>query len=485
MDGNGKNITLFEQVNRLRDFREDLYLLFPKRADAIIDLIDAISSNTFAASPTELSLNPFFQRQYRSVHAAIKNFAPAEKLESFQQTLLPIVTRNIPKPMARPFYLLAGDATSCSRPFSPTLKDRGVQHAPNPTLKNKPITIGHSYSALAALPEKNALNSPAWVIPLLMNRVPSHKKATEVVADQLQVLLEDDSLPFKSHLTAAALDSGYSQKTFLHDTAKHQNYVNIVRMRGNRKFYRQLENTKSNGSKGHPAWYGSLFHMHDPSTWGTSESEKIVPITFKNGRSAMAAIQTWNDMLMRGGKNIPMHQRPFNLLRVSVRDENGHPVFIRPLWLIVMGERRHELSPAQIYDAYRQRYDIEHFFRFGKQKLLLTAYQTSDVCQEENWWTLVCLAYVQLYLMAPLAARHPRPWERYLPQFQHQQDASIASPSTTLRDAGRILTEIGSPAKPPKKRGVAPGRSKGDSQEKRKKLPVIFKRKSKQPDANP
>ncbi len=484
MDGNSKNITLFDQVKRFREFRDDLYLLFPKRADAIMDLIDAISNNTIAASPTELSLNPFFQRQYGSIHAAIKNLAATGKLDFLQKTLLPIVARNIPEPVNRPFYLLAGDATSCSRPFSSTLKDRGVQHASNPTLNNKPITIGHSYSALTALPEKDALNSPAWVIPLLMNRVPSDKKATEIAADQLQVVLEDDSLPFKSHLTASALDSGYSRKTFLHDT-KHPNYVNIVRMRGNRKFYRQLKNTKSNGSKGHPVWYGSLFHMHDPSTWGTPDSEDMTPITFKNRRIAVAAIQTWNDLLMRGGKNIPMHQLPFNLLRVSVTDENGQPVFIRPLWLIVTGERRHEISPAQAYDAYRQRYDIEHFFRFGKQKLLLNAYQTSDVCHEENWWNLVCLAYVQLYLMAPLAARHPRPWERYLPQFQNQQNVAIASPSTTLRDAGRILTQIGSPAKPPKKRGLAPGRSKGDTQEKRKKLPVIFKRKSKQPDANP
>jgi len=225
--------------------------------------------------------------------------------------------------------------------------------------------------------------------------------------------------------------------------------------------------------------------MHDPATWGTTDSEDMVPITFKNGRSAVAAIQTWNDLLMRGGKNIHMHQLPFNLLRVSVTDENEQPIFIRPLWLIVTGERRHEISPAQAYDAYRQRYDIEHFFRFGKQKLLLNAYQTSDVRHEENWWILACLEYVQLYLMAPIAARHPRPWERYLPQFQNQKNVAIASPSTTLRDAGRILTEIGSPAKPPKKRGLAPGRSKGDSQKRRKKLPVIFKRKSKQPDANP
>lgn len=374
MDGISKNIILFENLKRLSDFRDELYLLFPKRADAIMDLIDAISSNTIAASPTELSLNPFFQRQYGSVHAAIKNFAATGKLDALQQTLLPIVTRNIPEPVTRPFYLLAGDATSCSRPFSPTLKDRGVQYAPNPTLNNKPITIGHSYSVLAALPEKGTFNSPAWVIPLLMKRVPSDKKATEIAADQLQVLLEDDSLPFKSHLTAAAFDSGYSSKTFVHDTAKHQNYVNIVRMRGNRKIYRQPENIKKNDSKGHPVWYGSQYHMHDPSTWEDPDSKDFVPITFKNGRNAVAVIQTWNDMLMRGGKNIPMHQRPFNLLRISVKDENGKPVFIRPLWLIVTGERRHEISPAQSYDAYRQRYDIEHFFRFGKQKLLLNAF---------------------------------------------------------------------------------------------------------------
>jgi len=233
MDGHSKNIILFEQLKIIREFRDELYFLFPKRADAIMDLIDAISSNIIADSPTELSLNPFFQRQYGSVHAAIKHFAATGKLDSLQKTLLPVVTRNIPEPVVRPFYLLAGDATSCSRPFSPTLQDRGVQHAPNPTLNNKPITIGHSYSALVALPEKDAFNSSAWVIPLLMNRIPSDKKATEVVADQLQVLLEADSLPFKSHLTASALDSGYSAKTYFCDTAKHKNHVNIVRMRGN------------------------------------------------------------------------------------------------------------------------------------------------------------------------------------------------------------------------------------------------------------
>ena len=58
------------------------------------------------------------------------------------------------------------------------------------------------------------------------------------------------------------------------------------------------------------------------------------------------------------------------------------------MWLIVIGSRRDELSLQDCYDSYRQRYDMEHLFRFGKQKLLMTAYSTPDVNHEENWFKL-------------------------------------------------------------------------------------------------
>ena len=35
-------------------------------------------------------------------------------------------------------------------------------------------------------------------------------------------------------------------------------------------------------------------------------------------------------------------------------------------------------------ETFLQRFDIEHFFRFGKQRLLLTAAQTPNVETEEN-----------------------------------------------------------------------------------------------------
>jgi hypothetical protein len=65
--------------------------------------------------------------------------------------------------------------------------------------------------------------------------------------------------------------------------------------------------------------------------------------------------------------------------------------------------------------AYLQRYDLEHFFRFGKQKLLLDKFQTPDEKHEEHWWQLVALAYLQLWAAKDMASNLPRPWEQYLP----------------------------------------------------------------------
>jgi hypothetical protein len=41
----------------LAAYRQGLYDLFPRRADALMDLLDALSSNTTARSVVELSLN--------------------------------------------------------------------------------------------------------------------------------------------------------------------------------------------------------------------------------------------------------------------------------------------------------------------------------------------------------------------------------------------------------------------------------------------
>ncbi len=133
-------------------------------------------------------------------------------------------------------------------------------------------------------------------------------------------------------------------------------------------------------------------------------------------------------------------------------------MFKRPLWLLVMGERRSELTLAQIYLAYQACFDIEHFFRFGKQKLLMTGFQTTEVEREENWWHLSHLAYAQLWLARHLTMALPRPWEQNLPALKNR----LISPALAQRGFERItrsgpVGDTGSTAQTPEYSGGAGG----------------------------
>ena len=117
------------------------------------------------------------------------------------------------------------------------------------------------------------------------------------------------------------------------------------------------------------------------------------------------------------------------------------------------------------------RFDLEHFFRFGKQKLLMTQFQTPEVAREEKWWLMTHIAYAQLWLARPVTLTLPRPWERYLPAIK----ARLISPTLVQRDFARIIRQLGTPAQPPKPRNIAQGRPPGFTLPKRPRLPLVIK----------
>jgi hypothetical protein len=449
-----------------------------------MNLIDAISANTSASSPVQLSQSSLFPRQYGSLHDAVDNFFTAAdpenaEIERREQRLerMRIVGGLCPAPAARPFYLLGLDTTGQPRPFAVTLEDRGCHYHPNPAPGNKPITVGHKYSTLAALPEKIGGYPAPWVIPVSIQRVATDKKATETGAEQVDDLLNDPSLPFGDHLCALAGDTEYSACSFLGEVVKHENLATIVRVRGNRTFYNMPELSTFSRGKGHPRWYGAPFTLNDPSSHREPDEVQTIPHELKNGRKCEVTIKAWRNMLMRGKHGIPMHKHPFTLICITIKDEKGRDVFKRPLWLIIIGERRDEISLIDAFNAYRQRYDLEHFFRFGKNRLLMASCQTPDVEHEENWWEIVGLAYVNLYTAASLANIVPYPWERWLPNNKEPDTESLPSPSMVQRDLPRIIQAFGTPARPPKPRGKSPGRKKGTSPGKRPPIPIVKKGK--------
>jgi hypothetical protein len=279
-------------------------------------------------------------------------------------------------------------------------------------------------------------------------------------ARQLDRLLSDETLPWHEQLCVDVGDTRYSKPAYLQANRHHENLVTIARVRRNRTFYRQPPARKQ-PSRGRPRWYGDRFSLKDPAGWQPPDETRVTTHRSRRGRQYQVHIQAWHNLLMRGKqkpRRLPMHQHPLTLVRICSVDADGRPVHKRPLWLIVVGQRRQEIELLHIYQTYYlHRSHLEHFFRFARQKLLLTRFQTPEVRREETWWRLVHLAHAQLWVARPLVQHLPRPWERYLPSAK----ARLSTPTLVQRDFGRIMRQLGTPARPPKPRGNSPGRRQG------------------------
>ncbi len=464
-------------IAQLRSFRQHLRKLFKSYSDSIIDLIDALASNSnSASSPVELSLSPLFERTHNSVYKAINqsfNFNDDKKKKRKKlKNLTRLIAEVTPQPEKRPFYLFTTDITPHPRPYSPTLRERSYIYQANTVAGNKPIGIGHAYSFVSLLPEKESQNSAPWSIPLSAERVPTDKKGISVGINQINALMSDESLPWHGKLSVLTADSAYSQRSFLFNSSKHKNLVVIARVRSNRIFYSSPPTQQEEKKRGCPKKFGERFDLALEETWRPPDETTEVKSTTKKGRQFTVALKAWHNMLMRGTQQEQMYKCPFTLVRVHVTDDTGCAVW-KPMWLVVIGEHRGRISLEEIYSCYRQRFDIEHMFRFQKQRLLMTNFQTTEVKREENWIRLVMLAYVQLWAAKELSNYLPRPWERY----QKQNNDKIISPSSVQRDFQRIISEVGKPGNSPKPRGNATGRVRGQTQTKKAKYPVIKKSK--------
>jgi hypothetical protein len=476
------------QITQFQLFRQNLYSLFPNSRDSLMDLLDALSGNTTAQTPVELCEHPSFRRGYSALYKAIGQFfvpssptkAVAER-KQFQKSLLRAISPLIQAPTTRNFHLFGLDTTPIPRPFSPTLPDRTYIHQPNTIKGNKPINIGHQYSLLSFLPEAESTQNIPWSIPLNSQRVTSGTNSIAVGVDQVDTVLHDCPAFEKEQLSVLVADSYYSQRQFLDALSKQPNLILITRVRSNRVFYCQPAiNEETNFGRGHRRWFGERFDLKDETTWHQADESVQTNFTTRRGRPLQLTISAWHQMLMRGTKEYPMHQHPFTLLQVRVIDEFGQQLW-HPMWLIVMGARRNELTIMDCYLSYRQRFDMEHTLRFSKQRLLMNSFQTPDVEHSENWVQLTQMAYIQLWAARDLVSVLPRPWEK----SYHKKTNHSVTPSLVQRDFYRIIRTIGTPAISPKPRGFSSGRIPGDSKEKRKRHPVVKKGKQMKKNSSP
>ena len=462
---------LDEIINTFKEFRDKIYHFFSFRRDATFELIDSLSSNTTAGSVVGLSLNPLHRRNYCSITRAIDEFYPKNTdKKTKHDELTKIISKQCIFQKERSYFLFGVDCTPNPRRYAPTQQDRGFVYAPNTISGNKPVTIGHQYSIVAFLPEKTNNHSPPWIVPLSCHRVTTDEKSTLVGMKQISQCIQSQGR-FKNALCVSVADSAYSNAGPICESNKNPNQIHISRLRNNRVLHYSASQQNIT-KKGRKKCFGDHFRLRDKTTWKTPSEEITFNITNKKNKKQIVKIKSWNSIVMRGTKELHTSKHPLRLLQIFVYKESGEFLFKKPLWLIVAGEKRFELSLRDIFDCYRQRFDIEHFFRFGKNRLLMDKSQTPDVDHEEAWWQLTMIAYTQLYLARDLAKNTPTPWEKYLPTFKSSKEIS---PTQVQKDFGRIIQAFGTPAKPPKRMKNAPGRQIGEKQVARIRYPVVQK----------
>jgi len=449
-------------------FRQQVYQNLTKRVDSAMELLDALCSTPDAYAVVELSLSPHFRRTYTALYKAI------DENDWDQLNLARLAGSCAEASKKRPYWLMGLDGTSQRRQYAQALTDRGYVYYPNSVAGNKPVTIGHEYSTVALLPEDAPDRTRSWVVPLAVERVSTQDDKELVGAEQIKALLEDDQLPWHGELVVETGDSRYSKPAYLHAVHEdHPNLVSVVRVRGNRTLYHYLEPPEENPPH-RPKYKGKVFKLPDADTHTSPDETVTLEVETKRGQTHTVELEAWTDMVMPGKNKpvrIPMENYPFRLVRVARYDQGGEMVFARPVWLIIVGKRQAELSLEDIYEAYFSRSRLEHFFRFGKQKLLLNDFQTPETPREETWWRICHLAYLMLWKALPLAQHHPRPWERNLPQNKQK----VMSPSLVQRDFSRLISQFGTPAQPPKPRGKSPGRPQGFRLPPRKRHSVVYK----------
>ena len=71
--------------------------------------------------------------------------------------------------------LFAIDCTAAPRIYADKVRDRTTVHSPTHVPGQKPITVGHEYSVLVYLPDREEDKEKHWVVPLSVKRVESHQ----------------------------------------------------------------------------------------------------------------------------------------------------------------------------------------------------------------------------------------------------------------------------------------------------------------------
>ncbi len=423
--------------NRLKHIRQQVYASFEQGADALFNLGDALLSESQAQSLPELSLSPFFERQWPSVYEALEDGRiNVEQIRAIWVSVL------LAERAEDELIWIAVDGSNIARPNARTSADRTIIHVPNLPLVDKPISIGWAFSTVVLVPEQ----ASSWTPILDQQRTSLEQTAIEVAIAQLHALKP----LFGKRRVIILADRWYGTPEFLR--ACHElGYSVLIRLKSNRKLYRVPVRRYKRGA---PPKDGPLFQGKRPQTHGQADEQW----SEEPPEGRQVHISRWNHLHFQQARELDLA-----VIRVEREAAKGTKRDPRVSWFVMLDQ----IVPlSQVAQQYRRRFSQEHGYRFLKQALLWTRVHVRTPEQFERWSWLVALVLNQLYLAREFGQALHRPWEC--------TDRPV-TPQQVRRVMPAILLQVGTPARPCQPRGKSPGRAKGFRPEPAPRFPVVRK----------
>jgi hypothetical protein len=436
---------------RLGAFRTELHACFPRRADALFQLSDALLCAPAFPSLPHLSLEPVHRRGWGSVYAALAcGRIDVERLRDLLASHLPV---------ADPL-VFAVDVTTWPRCDAECSPKRGYYYHPSRHSAGRPIIAGWAYQCIAHV----NFAHDSWTAPVDARRLHPLDDTDQTAAAQIHALLR--RLGAGGPVPLFVFDAGYDSAQLTLDLAEERVAV-LVRLRSDRCFYADPP-PRPPGATGRPRRHGAKFNCADPTTWPAPTATLVC----QDDQYGTVTVAAWSGLHPKQQRH-PGHgtrgPRPIvrgTVIRVQVERV---PAKTRPpkvLWLWWAGPGPLDLDLA--WRAYVRRFDLEHTVRFAKQTLGWTTPRPRHPEQADRWTWLVLAGYTQLRLAREVVADKRLPWERPRPPGR-------LTPVRVRRGFPRLLLTLSSPAATPKPSGRSPGRPKGSRRGPAVRCPAIKK----------
>ena len=434
-----------QDINKLIEFRQAIYdHAFLSRRDALFDLLDATLSEGPVTSFAMLSQSSRFQRKWPSLYGAV------EDGELDRQWLRTYLARQVPQQGICVFPI---DGTAWPRPRSRVLEDRQFVYQASSDVNGGTVAIGYPYSLLEWCAEPHS----SWALPVDVRRVPSTQTAQEVGAEQIQALAQA-RVELLGALDIIAADGKYGNAGFLR-SVKGLRCGILARLRCDRVLYGPPP-TPTPHQKGRHRVHGARFAFQEAETWGTPDEM----IELEDPYWGRVRLERWQGLHEKKGPDVP-----YEVIRAAVHLERPKPP--AALWLAWLAPEQMPTEMAvtveTIWRAYTCRWPVEPAIRFRKETLGWSQprFQSKEV--GDRWSELTTIACWLLFLARPMVVDAPLPWQK--PQ-------QGLTPQRVLQSLRPIFELIGSPARPPKKRGNAPGWPSGRQRTPKHRYAVVKKK---------